>query len=66
MFVIEGSKSNETFAFKNVNNYLNTNIYSNLEMSGGQNGGMVGRRTPLRCTPSRHTSPRRIVIKLDK
>jgi len=23
-------------AFKNVNKYLNTNIYSNLETSGGQ------------------------------
>jgi hypothetical protein len=26
----------EQCAFKNVNNYLNTNIYSYLETSGGQ------------------------------
>ncbi len=28
--------SNETACFKNVNNCLNTNIYSYLETSGGQ------------------------------
>ncbi len=27
--------ANGTIHFKNVNNYLNTNIYSNLETSGG-------------------------------
>ncbi len=26
----------EQHALKNVNNYLNTNMYSNLETSGGQ------------------------------
>ncbi len=27
-------------ALKNVNNYLNTNIYSNLETSGGQSSNL--------------------------
>jgi hypothetical protein len=30
----------EQRALKNVNNYLNTNIYSYLETSGGQNSNM--------------------------
>ncbi len=30
------SINNGTARFKNVNNYLNTNIYSHLEASGGQ------------------------------
>ncbi len=31
-----GNSLMEQHAFKNVNNYLNTNIYSYLETSGGQ------------------------------
>jgi hypothetical protein len=31
-----GQVTNGTTDFKNVNNYLNTNIYSYLETSGGQ------------------------------
>ncbi len=30
----------EQLAFKNVNNYLNTNIYSYLETSGGQSSDL--------------------------
>jgi hypothetical protein len=33
----------EQHTFKNVNNYLNTNIYPNLETSGGQSTNLFSK-----------------------
>jgi hypothetical protein len=36
----QGEQLMEQRTFKNVNNYLNTNIYSYLETSGGQSSNL--------------------------
>ncbi len=39
----------EEHALKNVNNYLNTNIYSYLETSGGQSSNHRYRKAKIDC-----------------
>jgi len=40
LFLFGIGRSVEQRAFKNVNNHLNTNIYSYLETSGGQSSNL--------------------------